>query len=134
MWAMSRVRKFRLVEAPKIRLPTNTNISIMEMPVMMSGFVMGMLVTVSRAARTALLRSLSTPTAAAVPMTVAITEADTATTRVFWTDFRVSLSRKSSAYHLRLKPEKTDRLLASLKENTSRMTMGAKRKKKIRAV
>ena len=43
---MSIVQKFRLVAAPN-SLPTNTNISISEMPVMMSGLIIGMFVTVS---------------------------------------------------------------------------------------
>ena len=43
---MSMVQKLRLVAAPKSR-PTNTNMSIREMPVIISGFIMGILVTVS---------------------------------------------------------------------------------------
>ncbi len=112
----------------------NTNISISEMPVMISGLVMGMLVTVLMAARAYLLRSLSMPTAAAVPMAVAITEEEQARIRVFFRDSRVSPSRNSSRYHFSEKPENTDRLLVSLKENRSRMAMGANRKRKIRAV
>ena len=49
------VQKFRLVAAPKSR-PTNTNISISEMPVMMSGLIIGMFVACSYARRTARLR------------------------------------------------------------------------------
>ena len=68
------------------------------------------------------------PTAAAVPMTVEISAAATARISVLRTALRVSVSRKSSRYHLREKPEKTERLLASLKEKTSKIAMGAKRK------
>ena len=48
MWAMSMVQKLRLVPRPMSR-PTKTNISIREIPVMISGFTMGMLVAVRRA-------------------------------------------------------------------------------------
>ena len=127
------VPKFRLVAAPK-RRPTNTNMSMREMPVMISGLIMGILVRLSRAVRKYLLRSLFMPTAAAVPMTVEISAAATARISVLRTALRVSVSRKSSRYHLREKPEKTERLLASLKEKTSKIAMGAKRKSMIRAV
>ena len=68
------------------------------------------------------------PTAAAVPMTVEMSAALTARISVFFTAPRVSESRKSSSYQCSEKPEKTDRLLASLKEKTSRIAIGAKRK------
>ena len=74
------------------------------------------------------------PTAAAVPMTVEMIEALKARIRVFFRLIRVSPSFSSSRYHLKEKPENTDRLLLALKENTSRMTMGANRKAKISAV
>jgi hypothetical protein len=67
-------------------------------------------------------------------MTVAMQAAHIATIRVFFTAWRVSASRNSSTYHFREKPENTDRLRASLKENTSSMAMGANRKMKISAV
>ena len=74
------------------------------------------------------------PTAAAVPITVEMAEAQQASSRVFFTAFRVSESRSSSLYQYREKPENTERLLDSLKENTSKMAMGAKRKSIISAV
>ena len=123
---MSMVQKLRLVAAPKIR-PMKTNISIREMPVIMSGFVMGMSVTVFSTARTPRERSLLMPTAAAVPITVEITVALAASTRVFRRASRVFRSLSNSRYHFREKPENTERLLASLKENTSSTAMGAKR-------
>ena len=58
-WAASMVKKFRLVERPS--RPTKTNISMSEMPVMMSGFVMGMSVTVFMTVRYHLERSLFIP-------------------------------------------------------------------------
>jgi hypothetical protein len=67
-------------------------------------------------------------------MTVAMQAALVATMRVFFTAWRVSESRNSSPYHFREKPENTDRLRASLKENTSKMAMGANRNTKISAV
>ena len=65
--------------------PAKTNMSISEMPVMMSGFVMGMSVTVLSVARSQRRRSRSMPTEAAVPMTVEITMALTASSSVLRT-------------------------------------------------
>ena len=132
-WAISMVQKLREFARPKSR-PTNTNISIREMPVMISGFVMGMSVATFSVARSHLERSFMMPTEAAVPMTVEIAIADTARSRVLRTLCRVASSRSSSRYHFKEKPENTLRLLASLKENTKRMAMGANRKMKMIAV
>jgi len=129
-WAASMVKKFRLVERPKSR-PTKTNISMSEMPVMMSGFVMGMSVTVFMTVRYHLERSLFIPTAPRVPITVETAVAEAARSSVFFTDSRVLRSANSSSYHLRENPENTERLLPSLKEKISSTTMGAKRKTKI---
>ena len=133
MCAISIVVKFRLVAAPKSR-PTKTNISIREIPVIISGLIMGILVTVSRDARRSLLRSLSIPTAAAVPITVEIRDALNARIRVLRTERSVSVSLNNSLYQLREKPEKTDRLLLTLKEKTNRIAIGANRKIMISAV
>ena len=70
------------------------------------------------------------PTAAMVPMTVAMAVADAARISVFLTDSSVFRSRSSSSYQRSEKPENTARLLLSLKENTSSTTIGAKRKQK----
>ena len=78
---MSMVPKFKLVRMPMSR-PKKTNISIREMPVMISGFTMGRLVTVFMAAFMYLLRSLFMPTAAAVPMMVESSAAHRARIRV----------------------------------------------------
>ena len=67
------------------------------------------------------------PTAAAVPMIVEITVAEAARTKVLRTASRVLRSFSSSRYHFREKPENTERLFASLKENTSSTRMGANR-------
>ena len=74
------------------------------------------------------------PTAAAVPMIVDRTDAHRASTRVFFSAPRVFVSWNSSLYQYSEKPEKTDRLLPLLKEKKSMIAMGAKRKRKIRAV
>ena len=100
------------------------------MPVMISGLVMGISVTVFITARYHLERSLLMPTAAMVPMTVAMAVADAARISVFLTDSSVFRSRSSSSYQRSEKPENTARLLLSLKENTSSTTIGAKRKQK----
>ena len=130
---ISIVQKLRLVAAPNSR-PTNTNISISEIPVMISGFIMGMFVTVSIVARRYLLRIRLMPTAAAVPMTVETTDALSARISVFRTAPSVSASFISSRYQLREKPEKTERLLASLNEKNSSIAIGANRKIIMRAV
>ena len=109
------VAKFRELFSPKSR-PANTNISIREMPVMISGLIMGILVTVSRAAWRYLLRRRKMPTAAAVPMTVAIRAEDTASTRVLRSASRMLELWKSSAYHWSEKPLITAVLLVPLKE------------------
>ena len=95
MCAASIDQKPRLVVAPNSR-PKNTNMSMSEMPVMMSGFIMGMSVAVSSAVRRYLLRSLFMPTAAAVPITVETIDAITARISVFLSALSVSPSRNSS--------------------------------------
>ena len=89
------VQKLRLVDAPN-SLPTKTNISIREIPVMISGLVMGMSVTVFITALDHLERSLLIPTAAAVPITVEITVAEAARISVLRTASSVLRSFNSS--------------------------------------
>ena len=67
-------------------------------------------------------------------MTVETREALIARITVFLTAPSVSASFRSSRYQLSEKPEKTDRLLASLNEKNSKIAMGAKRNIMIRAV
>ena len=74
------------------------------------------------------------PTAAAVPITVEISAAETARISVLRTAPSVSESRSSSVYQCREKPENTERLFDWLKEKTSRIAMGAKRKSMTRPV
>ena len=95
MCAASIDQKPRLVDAPSSR-PKNTNMSISEMPVMMSGFITGMSVAVSSAARRYLLRIRFMPTAAAVPIAVDTSDATTARMSVFLSALSVSPSRNSS--------------------------------------
>ena len=125
-WAISMVQKLKLVDAPN-SLPTKTNISIREIPVIISGLVMGMSVTVFITALDHLERSLLMPTAAAVPITVEIAVAEAARIRVLRRASRVLRSFSSSRYHFREKPENTERLFDSLKENTSSTRIGANR-------
>ena len=101
---------------------------------MMSGLTMGISVTVFMAARYQRERRRLMPTAAKVPSSVEIAVADAARTSVFFSAASVLRSRKSSTYHFTEKSEKTERLLASLKEKTSRTAIGAKRKQKMIAL
>ena len=133
MCAMSMVPKFRLEEAPK-SLPTNTNMSMRDIPVMISGFTIGMFVVVSMAVFRNLFLRLFIPTAAAVPRTVDMTDAESARMRVFLRDPRVSESLKSSLYQNREGSEKTERLFEPLNENTRSISIGAKRNSIIRTV
>ena len=57
MWAMSIVQKLSELAIPNT-LPANTNMSISEIPVIISGFVIGMSVTVLKVALIALFLSL----------------------------------------------------------------------------
>jgi hypothetical protein len=65
------------------------------------------------------------PTALSVPNNVAITDESTARIRVFLRASMVELSFKSSAYHLKENPPKTEVLLAELKEKTIITAIGA---------
>ena len=77
---------------------TATNSSIIDTPVTISGFIIGMLVTVMIVLLAARFFSLKIPTAATVPMIVAISEDETASTRVFLSAASVAPSRNSSRY------------------------------------
>ena len=97
MCATSTVAKLRLA-APASLTQTKTNSSIIEIPVTISGFIIGMLVTVMIALFAARLFNLKIPTAATVPITVAISEDDTASRSVFFSAASVAPSRNSSRY------------------------------------
>ena len=94
------------------------------MPVTMSALVMGMLLRVMMGLRQRFFM-LKSPTAVRVPTTVAMTVASRDTSRVVESALMMELSRKSSAYQLKVKPFQTVRLLESLKEKTMRTKMGA---------
>lgn len=65
------------------------------------------------------------PMAATVPMSVASTAAITATSRVTYSECRMSASWNSSAYQRVVKPFHRRRDLELLNENTISTTMGA---------
>ena len=94
---MSRVQKERELASPNQR-PMNTNSSISDTPVTMSGFIMGMLVTVITVWDRARERMRWMPTAAMVPMTVAILAESTASSRVLRRAVMVSELEKTSPY------------------------------------
>ena len=62
---------------------------------------------------------------AKVPATVAMAADSRATKRVVYREFMIWLSWNSSAYHFRVKPCHTVRLLELLKEKTISTKMGA---------
>ena len=74
------------------------------------------------------------PTAASVPITGATTAATTATIRVIFSESKISELLKREEYHLVVNPCHTTRLLESLKEKMINTTMGAYRKRNIRAL
>ena len=75
-----------------------TKRSIMETPVTISGFIIGMFVTEDIAVFKNLLFILSMPSAANVPITVARSEEETARISEFLSAFSACASRKSSLY------------------------------------
>ena len=112
MWAMSRLQNDREVAQP-IHRPMNTNSSISDTPVTMSGFIMGMLVTVITVWDSSRERMRWMPTAAMVPMTVATLAESTAKIRVLRRAVMVSELEKTSPYQYSEKPEKTEVLFES---------------------
>ena len=96
----------------------------MDTPVMMSALVRGMLFTVRQMPRKRLPR-FRKPMAAAVPATVEMTAARADTARVVARALRMRVLWNSWVYQVREKPPHTVRELASLKEKTMRMRMGA---------
>ena len=71
------------------------------------------------------------PTDAIVPSTTESVVAENARISEFLSASSVFASLRSSLYHLREKPENTDKLLPALNEKISRMIIGAKRNAKI---
>ena len=64
------------------------------------------------------------PSAAAVPITVAITDESTARIREFLRAVKVSGELNSSLYHLKLKPVKTAVLFSALNEKNTSVRIG----------
>ena len=124
MWAISTVAKPKDSLSP-ISLPKNMNRSINEIPVTMSGFIIGILVAVIIADLVHLRLYSKMPTAATEPKIVAIKEESKAKTRVFLRAVIVASLSKSSKYHLNEKPAKREVLLDELKEKTIITARGA---------
>ena len=103
---------------------TATKNSIIDIPVTISGFIIGMFVTERTAFFANLFFMRWMPAAAAVPMTVASAEEQIARTSVFRRAANVSGERKSSRYHRRLKPVKTAVLFEALKEKKISVMIG----------
>ena len=97
------MKKFSEVVAPT-SLPTKTNRSMRDTPVTISGFIMGIFVTVISELLKSPRRIRNIATAAAVPRTVAITAESAARISVFFTAVTVSPEEKISPYHLSEKP------------------------------
>ena len=110
---------------PPIKPMTATNSSIIDTPVTISGFIIGTLVKDRIAAFTPFLRIRSIPRAPSVPITVAKAEEQRARIREFFRALNASVSRNSSLYHLKEKPEKVERLPDSLKEKITNTNIGA---------
>ena len=124
---------------PRLRPPSSrtadTNSSISDTPVTISGFTMGkfvMFIMIRLGRRFMPL----IPMAAAVPSAVDTTAATTAISRVLRRASRISLSSNSFLYQRRENPPHTARLpvSVSLKENTMSTRIGAYKKRKMRKV
>ena len=129
--AISSVPKPKVFDVPRM-VAAATNSSIMETPVTISGFIMGILVTVCTAPRSQRLRMVCSPSAPKVPMTVAISAALTASTTELRREVSASSSANSSRYHFSDTPVKDARLPPSLKENIISTRMGTYSRKKMR--
>ena len=104
--------------------------SIREMPVTISAFSMGMLVTPIMVVRN--FRCMDwIPIAAAVPMTVAIRADRRAMIRVVYRAFIICSFLNSSTYHWMVNPPHLERVLDLLKDSTIKVTMGAYRSTKM---
>ena len=115
MCEISMVQKLSPVN-PRRNFPTNTNISIREIPVIISGLIIGISVIVLNVLRNHRVWRRSIPQAAAVPITADNRVALVASSNEFFTDSKVFLSFKSSKYHRKDPPENTDKLFAELRE------------------
>ena len=120
---MSRVPKPKRSRVPR-KVATATKSSIMDTPVTISGFIMGMLVTLMMGFWRYLRFMRWSPRAPKVPRTVAHTEELTASTRELRRAEKASSSWNSSSYQTKEKPENSARLPDSLKEKTISTAMG----------
>ena len=124
---------------PRLRPPktptANTNSSIIETPVTISGFTMGKLVMFIMTRFGSRFMEFM-PMAAMVPSTVEAMAAATAIISVFLRASIISRSSKSFSYQRRENPLNTVRLAVSvsLKEKTISTKMGAYRNRNIRKV
>ena len=116
------------------KCPTKTNRSIIETPVTISGFIIGILVTVKTAFLIHFFRFALIPTAASVPIISAKIEDVIAKTSVFDNACNVIRSLKSSQYHFKEKPESTLVLLVPLKDITTMTAIGAYKNSIISAI
>ena len=98
--------------------------SIIDIPVTISGFIIGTLVTDVMEVLRILLLILYIPSAAAVPITVARRAERIARTRVLRRAVNASGDEKSSAYHFKVKPVNTEVLSDLLKEKSISVSIG----------
>ena len=108
-----------------ITVATATKRSIIDTPVTISGFIIGMLVTDLTAPLNTLLRVWWRPRAAKVPISVAMVEERTARISEFLSAVNASSSAKSSSYQTNENPLNSLRLPASLKEKIISTAIGA---------
>ena len=106
----------------------------MEIPVTISGFIIGILVTELIKPLTYLLRILRRPSAAIVPITVERQADATARINVFFRAVKVAALLKSSRYQYSEKPVKTPVLLVLLKEKSIKTRIGVYSMRRINAV
>ena len=132
MWAMSSVQKLR-IELMRSIVPVKANSSARATPVTISGFVIGMFVSVMTA-----LRSLPfiewMPTAAIVPTTVAMTLESTAMISELRRSVSSVESLKRFAYCRSVKPLNVAMSRPVLNEATASRIIGIYRKIKTRMV
>ena len=95
---MKRVQKLSLSSVAPMSVPTKTNRSIIETPVTISGFIIGTFVIELTMPRIRRERIRSSPTAAHVPMTVAVSDEVTASISVFLKALNTSPLLNSSPY------------------------------------
>ena len=125
----------KLSESPELMaLPTNTNKSISDTPVTISGFIIGIFVTVIAVLLSSFERILYMPTAASVPSSVEHTAEQSDNISVFFKAVTVALLWNTDSYQRNENPEKTEVLLPALNEKNTIMSSGAYKNTKMSAV